>query len=81
MQKAEEIEVVQEINEEAGEEDFVTASEEALQQDEKRGGYFKPHEDGERKKLKEYSDWKAGEKPGLNETVPVAGGLLKDLLL
>ncbi len=79
MQKAEETEVVQENKEGAGEEELVTASEEALKQDES-GGYFKPNADGDRKKLKEYSDWKAGEKPGPNETVPVEGGLLRDIL-
>lgn len=76
VKKAEEIEVVQENKEGAGEEELVTASEEALQQDEKNGRYFKLHEGGESKKLKEYIDWKAGEKPGPNGTVPVEGGLL-----
>jgi hypothetical protein len=73
VKKAEEIEVVQENK---GEEELVTTSEEELRQDEKTGRYFKPHEGGESKKLKEYIDWKAGEKPGPNETVPVKGGLL-----
>ncbi len=81
VKKAEEIEVVQENKEGGREEELVTASEEELKQDEKSGGYFKPHEGGDSKKLKEYTDWKAGEKPGPNETVPVEGGLLKDLLL
>ncbi len=76
VKKAEELEVVQENKEGAGEEELVTTSEEELRQDEKTGRYFKPHEGGESKKLKEYIDWKAGEQPGPNETVPVEGGLL-----
>jgi hypothetical protein len=76
LKKDIEIGVILENKEEAREEYLMTPSEEALKQDEKNVGYFKPHVGVDSKKLKEYTDWKAGKRPGSSEEVPEVSRLL-----